>query len=178
VFRTLAGNINRAWPQAPRRNTRGNRILAITMAVVVIGLVLLSLVVSTAFDLLFSDLSTSGSFFPKIVSRWIGFGISHAVPFLIKVFIFWGLYRWVPTADVRRQAAGWSALIIALAWELSTAAFTWYLNSGLANYEIVYGSLAAIVALLLWFYLISWLLLFGAYLTAAIGQAGHIATNE
>lgn len=52
-------------------------------------------------------------------------------------------------------------------------AFTWYLNSGIARYEFVYGSLSAIVALLLWFFLISWLLLFGAYLTAAIGKSGE-----
>ncbi|HLA99240.1 MAG TPA: YhjD/YihY/BrkB family envelope integrity protein [Anaerolineales bacterium] len=73
---------------------------------------------------------------------------------------------------LRRRAAWWSALIIALTWEICTWAFTWYLNSRLAKYEFVYGSLSAIVALLLWFFLISWLLLFGAYLTATIGKPG------
>jgi uncharacterized BrkB/YihY/UPF0761 family membrane protein len=45
------------------------------------------------------------------------------------------------------------------------------LSSGLIHYELVYGSLGAIIALLFWIYLISWILLYGAYLTAAIDES-------
>jgi len=68
------------------------------------------------------------------------------------------------------QVLGFAALAAALAWELSTNGFTWLLSSGLVHYELVYGSLGAIIALLFWIYLISWILLFGAYLTAAIDE--------
>jgi membrane protein len=69
------------------------------------------------------------------------------------------------------MAAFWGALVAAVAWELVTDAFTWVLSSGLIHYELVYGSLGAIIALLFWIYLISWILLYGAYLTAAIDES-------
>jgi len=60
------------------------------------------------------------------------------------------------------------ALGTTVLWEISTNIFTWYLSSGFISYEIVYGSLGRIVALLVWIYISSWVLIFGAYLTAAI----------
>jgi uncharacterized BrkB/YihY/UPF0761 family membrane protein len=40
----------------------------------------------------------------------------------------------------------------------------------LVRYELVYGSLGTVVALMLWIYLGSWIAFFGAHLSAAIAQ--------
>ena len=49
-----------------------------------------------------------------------------------------------------------------------TAGFAWYLDSSFGQYQLVYGSLGAIVAFLFMIYLISLITLFGAHLSAAI----------
>ena len=54
--------------------------------------------------------------------------------------------------------------------EITTVGFTWYISSGLARYEFVYGSLGAVVALMLWIYFNSLITLFGAHLGAAIAR--------
>lgn len=45
----------------------------------------------------------------------------------------------------------------------------WYISSDLVNYPLVYGSLSSVVALLFWIYVSSYLALFGAHLSAAVG---------
>jgi membrane protein len=42
------------------------------------------------------------------------------------------------------------------------------LSSGLARYDLIYGSLGAIIAFLTWIYLSTLIILLGAYLTEAI----------
>jgi membrane protein len=66
--------------------------------------------------------------------------------------------------------AGLSAIIGSIFISVVTKIFTWYLGSGLSTYNLVYGSLGAIVALLFWIYLISLIIFSGAHLGAAISH--------
>jgi membrane protein len=66
------------------------------------------------------------------------------------------------------QASFWGALTASIAWKAVTAGFSWYLRSGLGRYQLVYGSLGTIVALLFLIFIISMITLFGAHLCAAI----------
>jgi uncharacterized BrkB/YihY/UPF0761 family membrane protein len=62
------------------------------------------------------------------------------------------------------------ALVATLAWQLAARAFAWFLRSGLAQYQLIYGSLGTVVTLMLWIYLCSWITLFGAHLSAAVAH--------
>lgn len=169
VFNTLTAHINRAWYSSNARGILHQRLIALGIVAGLVALTYGSLVATTFFNLL-------------PVSRWVIWEnpstwetisniSSEYVPLLIRLIIFYLLYRIVPATRVRGMAAFWGALVAAVAWELVTDAFTWVLSSGLIHYELVYGSLGAIIALLFWIYLISWILLYGAYLTAAIDES-------
>jgi membrane protein len=80
------------------------------------------------------------------------------------------LYYWLPRTKVRWAEAAWGALAGSIGISVITAGFTWYLQSGLSNYNLVYGSLGAIVALLFWIYLMSLIIFVGAHLSAAIAH--------
>jgi membrane protein len=90
------------------------------------------------------------------------------VPVFFNWLMFWALYQWVPTITVSRKASLLGGLIAGVAWVLLNNAFTWYLSSGLTQYQLVYGSLGTIVALLFWVYLTATIVLIGAHLTATI----------
>jgi len=90
------------------------------------------------------------------------------LPYLLRFFIIWLLYVVIPVRRVNGWAAFISALVASLAWRLATSGFAWYLTSGLAKYDLVYGSLGAIIAFLTWIFLSAWILLYGAYLMEAI----------
>jgi membrane protein len=94
--------------------------------------------------------------------------------------MFLSLYRWVPNTKV-----GWSgplvgAFLAAFAWEVAASVFAWYLGSGLVQYELIYGSLGTVVALMLWIYIGSLITLFGAHLGAAVEQdvSGDVLDNR
>ncbi|MCJ7715488.1 MAG: YihY/virulence factor BrkB family protein, partial [Anaerolineales bacterium] len=94
------------------------------------------------------------------------------VPFLF----FYSLYRIIPMGRVPIKAAGFSALGITIIWRLASNGFQWYLGSGFARYEVIFGSLSAIVVLLLWIYISSLILFFGAHLCAASSGKMELGT--
>jgi membrane protein len=92
------------------------------------------------------------------------------VPPLLAFFMFWGMYNWVPNIDVGWRTAFWGALFAAISWETIKVGFARFLGIVIARYQLVYGSLNIVVALMLWIYLEALVILFGAHLSAAIGQ--------
>ena len=92
------------------------------------------------------------------------------LPRLFTFLALLGLYRWVPNTKVKWSEAFWGALMVTLAWKIATNGFTWYFSSGLVQYELVYGSLGAVVALILWIYISGLIILFGAHLSAATAR--------
>ena len=164
MFTGLAYNINLAWSHATRRNFLQNRLIGLWMIVGLIGLIALSLILSW------------------ITQRLPHMDIAHATPLdllllrIVSAFGSWlmiflvclTLYHWIPTMHVTWSAALWGALIASFAWKAATTGFSWYLASTFGRYQLVYGSLGAIVAFLFLLYIISLITLFGAHLSAAI----------
>jgi uncharacterized BrkB/YihY/UPF0761 family membrane protein len=58
--------------------------------------------------------------------------------------------------------------VAATAAEITKSGFTWFLSSGLARYDLIYGSLGTIIILMLSIYLIALILLLCAHLSASI----------
>ena len=164
MFTNLAYNINLAWPLAIRRNFLQNRLVGRWMIVGLIGLIVLSIVLSW------------------LTARLPFMSLDHAAPaalFLLRLIsalgswlmvflVFLTLYQRIPTLRVRWSSTFWGALMASLAWKAVIAGFGWYLGSGFGQYQLVYGSLGAIVAFLFLIYIISLITLFGAHLSAAI----------
>lgn len=163
-FSNLATNINLAWPKASRRNFFQNRLAGLSIIGGLSLLFLLSLVVDWVLQLIpFMDFWSAS---PSAESLWRL--ISGFATWLMVFFIFLALYRWVPTSRVHWNATIWGALVASLGWKAATAGFSWYLQSGFGRYQVVYGSLGAIVALLFLIFIVAVITLFGAHLSAAI----------
>jgi membrane protein len=164
MFTSLAYNINLAWPRASRRNFLQSRLIGLWMIVGVIGLIILSLILSWLTTRLpFMNIADASPLDLVLLRLISAFG-----SWLTIFLVFLTLYRWIPTLRVKWRATLWGALIASLAWKAVTAGFTWYLGSSLGQYQLVYGSLGAIVAFLFLVYIISLITLFGAHLSAAI----------
>lgn len=59
------------------------------------------------------------------------------------------------------------AVMATILWFAATISFGWYVTN-YANYEVIYGSLAAVIALLVWLYIVSIVILIGAEFNALI----------
>jgi len=171
VFTTLIHNLNRAWPDAPPRGVVHARLTAVLQ--VILALVLLSsfLVAQTLLRLpeewRLTDIGAGLRlpFFASTPSRLI-FSFSF---FLTLVLLYW----WVPKVRVRWREAVGGAVVAATTIHAATTLFLGVLDSGLAKYNLVYGSLGALLALMTWAYITSLLLLYGAHVSAAIARTGR-----
>lgn len=170
VFNALTHNINRAWRNAGGHNFLRGRLMALGIAGSLIGLLMmLSLFFTTLFNLL-PQFSVPLLGDVSIYRTWLWGILTRLIPWLLLYLTFLLLYWWIPNTTVKWSEAHWGALMATFAWEVNRATFTWYLNSGLARYQLVYGSLGVVVALMLWIYLSSLIALFGAHLSAAIAH--------
>ena len=91
--------------------------------------------------------------------------LSNLIPILLSVAAFMLMYRTMPRLRVRWRDVWLGGLIAGLVWEVGKRLFTWYLGS-FATYNVIYGSVGAIIAFLLWSYLSAQILLLGAEFTA------------
>jgi len=167
VLTILGRNINRAWTDAETRNFVQDRLMALGMITGLALLLITSSVSNTVFNVLARfSIPIGGGFSMVKTPLWAT--MLSIVPRLFVFFGLWGLYRWAPNTKVQWSEAFWGALIATPAAEIATDGFSWYLSSGIVQYELVYGSLGTVVALMLWIYIGVLTTLFGAHLSAAV----------
>jgi membrane protein len=76
------------------------------------------------------------------------------------------LYRYAPSREVARwNWVSWGAVAATILWVVASILFSWY-AANFANYNKTYGSVGAIIALLMWFYLSAFVVLMGAELNS------------
>jgi membrane protein len=139
----------------------------------------ISLVVMAGIPMTFSTVLVA--FGSRIETR-ILFHIGHE--FGTSIVLLWGAIRWaiaimtsiaviqliyhnaVPRTQPWHSVLPGAVLATAM-WLLSTALFGWYLQH-YADYSVIYGSLGVGIALLLWMYLISLVVLIGAEFNAML----------
>jgi membrane protein len=87
------------------------------------------------------------------------------------------MYRFAPSrARARWRWVSWGAVIATFAWMIVSVGFSIYV-SNFASYDKTYGSLGAVVVLLMWFYLSTLIVLLGAELNAEIEHQTALDTT-
>jgi YihY family inner membrane protein len=97
---------------------------------------------------------------PRNLSQILAYLISMALVFVIVIF----LYTFLPNRQVRWRFAVPGASFVAIMWPGVQFAFAFYTVH--VDFTHIYGALSAPLVLLLWFYLIGVIFLFGAELSA------------
>ena len=77
------------------------------------------------------------------------------VTWLIMYFFIKILYTIAPNKKIRSKTVGYGALFTSFAWIIITYIYSYYINN-IAYYATFYGSLANIVILMIWIYLLAY----------------------
>ena len=169
VFSVIERALNRIWGTVSRTFWHG-RALTIGM-IGIVGVVLALSVLLTSVVVGLRDMAERLSprqmaHYPLLLSAGSAFWqiIFAIVSYLITVLLFVIVYRFMPKAAVTLGDTLPGAIIAGLLWEIAKYVFAWALNY--LNYDQIYGSVGAVVAVLTWSYVSSLILLFGAQLTA------------
>jgi membrane protein len=111
------------------------------------------------------------------VAGWIG--ISRAVPGLVMFGALYMLFYFVtPTRYRYSDSRKWPGALFTTIWWIGMTAGLPVVLSSLGGYDLTYGSLAGVVVMLLFFYLIGLGLVFGAHLNAALAEPPETALEQ
>jgi membrane protein len=163
IFFTLTQTLNKIWGNKRRRAVWKRRGLAILFVLTFVGP---ALFLASFAGSLITNLRTwlPAQFIP------IGGALSIVVAILLDVALFMMLYIMLPhgTSTWREILPG--AMGAGLLWELAKKAFLFFVSTYLSVSNLVYGSVAAIFAFLVWAYLSGLIFLFGAFLSVSYYQ--------
>lgn len=127
--------------------------------------VLASIAVSTTIRIIRAEAGPGLLFGADLALLWQSGAIVIGV--LLSSVTFAALYCLLPNRAARFSHSLVGASVAAIAFEAVNIGFATYV-ANLTNYNVLYGSLGGIVALLLWLYITANIMLFGAEIAAAV----------
>lgn len=158
IFYTLTQTLNGIWGNKRRGAVWKRRGLAILFVLAFVGP---ALFLASFAGSLIANLRT---WMPDSIIPMAG-GISFAVAISLDIALFMLLYMLLPHGDSTWREILPGAIAAGMLWELAKKAFLFFVTSYVSVSNLVYGSVAAIIAFLIWAYLSGVILLFGAYLS-------------
>jgi membrane protein len=159
----LTGTLSQVWEIKKRRAVWKRRGLAILVVLVFVGPLLL---VASFADSLLSNLIT---WVPEVILPLVG-GISALMAILLDIILFLALYLILPHSAARWRELLPGASAAGLLWELAKKAFLLFVTRYISASNLIYGSVAAMIATMTWAYLSGLIFLFGAYLGVGISR--------
>lgn len=148
----------------PNRGSIRHLFVALMMTICLVGMAIVALLMVVVAPILLAVIpfETDQSVLLDVV-RWV---VAMAVLFLGLGL----LYRYGPNRRYARL--GWvtpGAFLVVATWIAMSAGFTAYVTN-FGTYNEVYGSIGAVIALLMWFYLSAYLILVGGALNVALDR--------
>ncbi len=168
LFMGLAYALDRALNVPKGRPLVYNLALSMVMLPITGILLLIAIVLPIALSITFH---VAGIPDPQRVTHILGYLLSIALVFIVAVVF----YRYLPNRTVSWAFALRGAAVVAVAWPILQYAFAQYLTH--VDFTYIYGALSAPLVLLLWFYCIGSIFLFGAEYSIA-WETGHSGSHR
>lgn len=167
VFNAITSAVNHAWAVEKRRSFLKHRLVGFVMLVsagliMVLGVVLASLV----------RLAETRLGEAMVASPWLGgfsgMFASYLATILLIVCVALVFY-FIPNTKVRFRDVWPGAILVGVLWRIALRLFSWY-AADLATWNVIHGSIAAVVVFLLWIYVSAVILLYGVEMTASYAR--------
>jgi membrane protein len=181
VFSEIQDSINTIWRlKAKPKKGRGlitmviNRLVSFSMVISLGFILLVSLVINGAMDLLMVHLLHKFPQLTVIVAYIINLGMT----FFITAFVFALIFKVLPDAKVEWKHVRIGAMATAFLFMVGKFLISYYLANSFMS--TVYGAAGSVIVILLWVYYSSMILYFGAVFTRAyaVCTGGQIFPNK
>lgn len=163
-FYMLNRILNKIWATKHRHPVWQQRGLAV--------IIVLALVVPTLFltSVAGSLITTLRTLLPSSIIQ-VASSLSLGLAILLDIALFMVLYLILPHGNSTWRNILPGAIVAGLLWELAKKAFLLFIATYISASNLVYGSVAAIVAFLTWAFLSGHIFLFGTYLNLRYVQS-------
>jgi membrane protein len=171
MFSAISLAINRAWDiQRYHRSFFIRKVSELGMVSGIGILFLLSLGTSTVILIIFKALNLPAA---DLIILDLS---SRLVSFLLVLAVFLLLYKLIPNTRTYWRDIWPGALLAAILFEIARTLFIFYINN-LANYQLIYGSIASIIVLFVWIYYSAFIMILGAEFTFQYSRMRNPATT-
>jgi membrane protein len=169
VFVEIQESINHIWrlkakPKKGFMKLIINRFLSFSMVISLGFILLVSLVLNAALEILMDSLQRM---FP-IITVYLAYSLNLILTFIAISFIFSCIFKVLPDAKIRWKNIIVGALTTAFLFMIGKSAITFYLSN--SNVSSTYGAAGSIVIIMLWVYYSAIILYFSAILTRVYAQ--------
>jgi membrane protein len=167
VFGALTSAVNHAWGVERNYSYWKHKLISFVMLLTAGLLMLAAVTFSGAAEV------ARARWFEGILTRWptlqwLSGLISHNASTPVFVVVVGLIYYFAPNTRVRLRDVWFGAILAGLLWRLAFEGFSWYVRD-LSRFSVD-GSIAAVVAFLVWVYLSAVILLYGVEVTAAYAR--------
>ncbi|MBL8496919.1 YihY/virulence factor BrkB family protein [Nitrosomonas sp. JL21] len=169
VFVEIQESINYIWhlkakPKTGFMKLIVNRLLSFSMVISLGFILLVSLIVNAALDVLLVRLQL---IFPS-VTVYLAYSLNLALTFIVSTFVFSCIFKILPDAKIHWKNIIVGAIITALLFMAGKWVITVYLSS--SDVSSMYGAAGSIVIIMLWVYYSAIILYVSAILTKIYAQ--------
>jgi membrane protein len=155
VFSVLELGLNVVWESVPRPFVR-RRLLGAAVVVLLSVLFLISVMLGPLLEFVLRNLGWDQAWVGPVVSFWA---------IALTCFL---LFRYFPSRAIPWRPALAGAVLAGFLIEAAKHIFSYSLGLAMTNYGYIYGSLAWVIALVFWTYLVGLLFFLGAEFGAAL----------
>jgi membrane protein len=167
-FGAITSAVNHAWGVERQPSYIKHKLISFVMLIMASVLLLAALLLVSATNI------AEARWFAVVISRapgllvLQGFAVHWATTatFILVVGL---IFYFVPNAHVRFRDVWVGAVLTGVLWRATLSGFSWYVRD-MSHLTQIHGSIAAVVVFLLWVYVSSVILLYGAEMTAAYAR--------
>jgi len=176
IFSAIETALNIIFRSKTRRNYFFRKLLAIamiplgwTVGVLSVGITYVAAILSRQ-----PLLVQGGVFFlPEVYGIFFRF----LLPYFFTVLFFTVVYKVIPSGNVGLKSALIGSAIFSALMEIAKQFFTWYIAS-YTRYHVIFGSLEAVVILVIWVFYVALILLFCAELISSYQRRDMILLEK
>ena len=159
-FDALRNSLNSAWGMPNSQTYIKGRLINITMLVLAVVAMIAFTWLTTSIhymheaDMQYSIIKLTRN---NLFTRLVFMLLSAVMAYGVTLF----LYRFIPSHRPKWKHIWLGALLATIGFEAVRYAFVWYVKN-FGQYNLVYGPIGSVIALLMFIYLTAWVLLFFA----------------
>jgi len=167
-FNAVTSAVNHAWGVEKRRSFLKHRLVGFLMLLSAGGILLAAIVIVSAAKV--AQTSWFGALEVRSpIVAWLSSVSANQLATLLLVGCVALVFYFIPNTKVRFRDVWPGALLVGLLWRGALSAFSWYARD-LAAWNVIHGSVTAVVIFLLWIYVSAVILLYGVEMTAAYAR--------
>ncbi len=175
VFNAVTAAVNHAWSVEKKRSFLGHRLIGFLMMLssglmLMVGLVMASLV-------RLAETRLGEAFVRSPWLDWLSGIVASYVATILLIICVALIFYFIPNTKVRFRDVWPGAILVGVLWRVAFLLFSWY-ASDLATWNVIHGSIAAVVVFMLWIYISAVILIYGVEMTASYARLQDAAQRH